>query len=71
MIVKTKKTQLEKRVYIKLAFENIVASFWWALIIPAVWSLFYFVAPSKWWLITAAIMYVILIGGTFLHINLL
>jgi YcxB-like protein len=66
MIVKTKKTQLDKKEYIKLAFENLVKSFWWALVIPFVWCLFYFAAPSMWWFITGAIMLVILVGGTYL-----
>ena len=64
MIVKTKKTQLDKKEYIKLAFENLVKSFWWALLIPVVWCLFHFIAPSIWWFITALIMLVILVGGT-------
>jgi hypothetical protein len=68
MIVKTKKTQLAKKEYIKIAFENLVKSFWWALLIPIAWCLFYFASPSKWWFITALIMYVILIGGAYLLI---
>ena len=66
MIIKTKKTQLDRKEYIKLAFENIVKSFWWALTIPFAWCLFYFLSPSMWWFITAGIMLVILIGGTYL-----
>jgi hypothetical protein len=66
MVIKTKKTQLDRKEYIKLAFENIVKAFWWALTIPFAWCLFYFLAPSMWWFITAGIMLVILVGGTYL-----
>jgi hypothetical protein len=65
MIVKTKKTQLDRKEYISLAFKNLVKAFWWVLLIPIAWCLFYFLAPSKWWLITAAIMYVVVVGGTY------
>ncbi len=66
MIVKTKRTQLEKKEYIKLAYENLLKSFWWALLVPVAWCLFYFLAPSIWWLITGAILLMILLGGTYL-----
>jgi hypothetical protein len=68
MIVKTKKTQLDRKAYIKLAYENLIKSFWWVLLIPVAWLLFYFLSPSKWWLITAVIMFVVLLGGSYLLI---
>lgn len=66
MIVKTKKVQLQKKDFIKLAFDNLLKEFWWALLIPAAWCLFYILQPSQWWFITAGIMYVLLFGLTWL-----
>ena len=66
MIVKTKKTQLNQKDFIKMAFENLVKSFWWALLIPVAWCMFYFLAPSKWWFITGGILLVLLVGLTIL-----
>ena len=66
MIVKTKKVQLQKKEFIKLAFENLVKSSWWVLLIPVAWALFYVIQPNKWWFISAAIMYVLIFGLTYL-----
>lgn len=63
MQVKTKKTQLEPKEYIKLAFVNLVKSFWWALVIPVVFALGTFIDGDMGWWIGGLVLLVILIGG--------
>ena len=66
MQVKTKKTQLEPKEYVKLAFVNLVKSFWWALVIPVVFSAGTFIDGDMWWWITGLIILAILVIGAIL-----
>ncbi|BDD06115.1 hypothetical protein [Aureibacter tunicatorum] len=55
MIVKTKKYELDKELFIKLAFKNILRKQWWVgLIYLAIISGTIFI-PSWWWTIGASI----------------
>lgn len=51
MIVKTKKYQLEKGTYIKLAMKNLVREQWWVFLIAAAIMCGAFFIFSWWWFI--------------------
>src|SRR5215203_5647261 len=56
MVVKTKNYKLEKKTYINLAFKNIIAQQGWiAGLIAVAFCGLYFVLPSIWWIIGAAV----------------
>jgi hypothetical protein len=56
MIVKTKNYKLEKKTYINLAFVNIIKQQGWiAGLIAVAFCGLYFVLPSIWWFIGAAV----------------
>lgn len=56
MIVKTKNYKLEKKTYINLAFRNIIKQQGWIAGLAAIaFCGLYFVLPSIWWFIGAAI----------------
>lgn len=68
MIVKTKKTQISKKDYIKIAYMNLVKSFWWVLLIPVVFSLFYFIDNANGFWITGLVLLVLVLGLGYLGI---
>ncbi|MEE3112622.1 MAG: YcxB family protein [Bacteroidota bacterium] len=56
MIVRTKKFQVNKGVYIKKGFLNLLIEQWWiSLIYLAICSIHYLWIPSIWWIIGASI----------------
>lgn len=59
MIVKTKKYQLEKGTYIKMAMKNIVREQWWVFLIAAAIMCGAFFIFSWWWIIGALIALVL------------
>ena len=62
MIVKTKKYQLTKSTYIKLAMISVLKQQWWVVLIVAVLGSGYFIIPNVWWFIgtgTALILYLL------------
>src|SRR5882724_11335292 len=53
MIVKTKNYRLEKSIYIRMAFINVLKQQWWAgLIVLAICSCYLWI-PSWWWFFAA------------------
>ncbi len=60
MIVKTRKYQLESKVYRKLAMKNIIVSWWWVFMIPiALAACTVFVPDTLWFIISALILTVL------------
>lgn len=59
MIVKTKKYQLEKGTYIKMAMKNLVREQWWVFLIAAAIMCGAFFIFSWWWIIGALIALVL------------
>ena len=59
MIVKTKKYQLDKNTYIKLALTEVMKEQWWVLLIVAALCCGYLWIPSIWWFIGTGIAYVL------------
>lgn len=55
MIVKTKKYQLSKNKYIKLALTSVLKEQWWVILIALAISAGYFWIASPWWMIGAGI----------------
>jgi len=56
MIVKTKKFQIKKGMYIKKGFLNLLKEQWWiSLIFIFISSMHYIWIPSLWWIIGATI----------------
>lgn len=53
MLVKTKNYRLEKKVYIRLAFVNILKQQWWAGLIVVAICLGYLWIASWWWFFAA------------------
>ncbi len=53
MLVKTKNYRLEKNVYIRLAFVNILKQQWWASLIVVAIALGYLWIASWWWFFAA------------------
>ncbi|MBS1680743.1 MAG: YcxB family protein [Bacteroidetes bacterium] len=49
MIVKTKNYRLEKKVYIRTAFKNVLKQQWWVGLIVLAVASGYFWLPSWWW----------------------
>lgn len=61
MIVKTRKYQLPKSTYIKVALMSILKKQWWFVGGPILFGAIAFALPSyKWWFIVTAILVVIL-----------
>lgn len=61
MIVKTKKTQLEKNTYIKLALVSALLQFWYAIPVPFVIGAIAFAYPKYWvWFVVIAVVVAIL-----------
>ena len=57
MIVKTKKHQLEKNTYIKIALVSALLQFWYALPIPFVIGAIGFAYPKYWvWFVVIAVV---------------
>lgn len=56
MIIKTKRFQLSKNQYIKLAFANILRQQWWVPIVLSSASIGLFVYTKSWWAITPIIL---------------
>ena len=63
MQVKTRKTQLEPKEYVKLAFMNLAKSFWWVLAIPVVFAMGTFIEGDSGWWIAGLVMLIIVVGG--------
>jgi hypothetical protein len=61
MIVKTRKYQLDKNTYIKLALVNVLKEQWWVGLIVIALCLPYIFIPSMWWFIGTAIALVLYI----------
>lgn len=55
MIVKTKKYQLVKNTYIKLAMVGVLKQQWWVSLIVAALGSGYFIIPNIWWCIGTGI----------------
>jgi hypothetical protein len=56
MIVKTKNYKLDKKIYIRLALRSVLKQQGWIAALAAVAiCLFYFLVPSIWWFIAAAV----------------
>lgn len=56
MIIKTKNYKLDKNTYVRIAFKNILLQQGWIAAVAAVAiSLCYFIVPSIWWFIAAAV----------------
>lgn len=55
MIVKTKKYQLSKNKYIKLALASVLKEQWWVVLIALAISSGYFWIASLWWIIGGTI----------------
>lgn len=61
MIAKTKKYQLPKNTYIKLALMNLLKKQWWYIIGPIAFACLAFAMPNyKWWFIITAFIIAIL-----------
>ena len=61
MIVKTKKHQLEKNTYIKIALVSALLQFWYALPIPFVIGAIGFAYPKYWvWFVVIAVVVAVL-----------
>lgn len=61
MIVKTKKYQLPKNTYIKMALMSVFREQWWVALIYVALNLPAFLLPSWWWFIGSTIALVIYI----------
>ncbi|MCS6824870.1 MAG: YcxB family protein [Cytophagaceae bacterium] len=60
MIVKTKKYQLPKKTYIRVAFFALLKRQWWYIVGPlSIASLAFAFPEYKWWFITPAILLII------------
>ncbi len=59
MIVKTKKYQLPKNTYIKMAFKNVIQQQWWVFLIYLAICGGYLWIPNAWWIIGASIALVL------------
>lgn len=57
MIVKTKKYQLVKNTYIKLAMVGVLKQQWWVSLIVAALVSGYFIIPNIWWFIGTGIAF--------------
>ena len=55
MIVKTKKYQLVKNTYIKLAMIGVLKQQWWVSLIVVALASGYFIIPNIWWFIGTGI----------------
>ncbi|MFN6945669.1 MAG: YcxB family protein [Cytophagaceae bacterium] len=60
MIIKTKKYQLPKKTYVKLALVNVFKSQWWAFLIPVALIIAGIFLPGTWWYISGAVTLVVL-----------
>lgn len=61
MIVKTKKYQLDKGTYTKIALKNALTSWWWVFLIPVALIVCTLVFNQIWWAITGLILTVLYI----------
>src|SRR5690554_6702723 len=59
MIVKTKKSKLGTRTYIKLGMVNILKEQWWVILIAIAIACGYFFIASWWWISMAILAYVL------------
>ena len=55
MNIKTRKYQLAKKTYLKLAFINLLKSQWWVFLMYAAIAAGYFWVPSHWWITGASL----------------
>lgn len=62
MTIKTKKTQLNKKQYIKLAFSNIIHRQWWVITILGLISSAIYLYTKSWWAILPSILALLYIG---------
>ncbi|MBY0426719.1 MAG: YcxB family protein [Cytophagales bacterium] len=61
MIVKTKKTELDKNTYIKIALTSALLQFWYAIPVPFVIGAIAFAYPKYWvWFVVIAVVVAIL-----------
>ncbi|WMJ71836.1 YcxB family protein [Cytophagaceae bacterium ABcell3] len=60
MIIKTKKYQLDKKTYIKLALVNVLKQQWWAFLIPLALIIAGLFLPGTGWYISGAILLTVL-----------
>jgi len=59
MIVKTRKYQLVKNTYIKMALAGVLKQQWWVFLIAAALASGYFIIPNIWWFIGTGIALVL------------
>jgi len=59
MIIKTRKYQLPKKVYIKMGLINIIREQWWVFAIYLAIVSGHFIIPSHWWITGASIALVL------------
>jgi hypothetical protein len=60
MIIRTKKYQLPKKTYVKIALTNLLKKQWWYIFGPIAFAAIAFFLPEyKWWFIVTAIIAVV------------